>query len=104
VPDGLETVHARVGVAPTMRPCGEQQAMPKLIWDENYWQLRAREARIMQSNLKNPECKRIMYGMMYGMVECHVHLAQLTRDFRAAANGPKPKASSGKRAQAKVAP
>jgi hypothetical protein len=72
--------------------------MPKLIWDENYWHLRAEEARIMQSNVKNPECKRIMHGI----TECYVHLAQLTRDFRAAAKGSKPDAPSDKSWQTKL--
>jgi hypothetical protein len=36
------------------------QLMVKLIWDEAYWLHRAEEARIIEDQIRNPGCKRIM--------------------------------------------
>jgi hypothetical protein len=61
----------------------KQRPMPKLIWDENYWLHRAEEARAMASEIRNPECRRIMVEI----ADSYDRLAQQSKDFVSAARG-----------------
>jgi hypothetical protein len=62
-------------------PAAKKKPTPKLIWDEDHWRFRAREARNIQDTLRDPDCKRLMNGI----AECYERLADLTRDFQKAA-------------------
>jgi hypothetical protein len=61
----------------------KQRPMPKLIWDEDYWLHRAEEARAMASEIRNPECRRIMVEI----ADSYERLAQQSKDFVSAARG-----------------
>ena len=56
----------------------------KLIWNKTYWLDRAEEARTIASDIRNPECKRIMADI----AASYEHLARLTHDFKSAAMTP----------------
>lgn len=36
-----------------------KKPVPKSIWDEEYWRRRAEEARTLEDQMRNLECKRI---------------------------------------------
>jgi hypothetical protein len=55
--------------------------MPKIIWDASYWDFRAEEARATLSEVRNPECQRIMAEI----AESYARLARLSASFRQAA-------------------
>jgi hypothetical protein len=55
--------------------------MPKLIWNEPYWDHRAEQARAAADSLRDPECKRIMVEI----AASYEQLGNLTRAFRSAA-------------------
>ena len=56
----------------------------KLIWDKTYWLDRGEEARAIASEIRNPECKRIMAEI----AASYDRLARLTDDFHSAARTP----------------
>jgi len=56
----------------------------KLIWDQTYWLDRAEEARAIATEIRNPECRRIMVEI----AASYDHLAALTCDFQCAAMTP----------------
>jgi len=58
--------------------------MVKLIWNEDYWEHRAEEARAMGETIRNLECKRIMSDI----AESYMRLARLTKAFQRAAGTP----------------
>jgi len=56
----------------------------KLIWNKTYWLDRAEEARAIATEIRNPECRRIMVEI----AASYNHLATLTDDFQCAAMTP----------------
>ena len=80
----------RAGLYSCPGSLGEYQAMikskptAKLIWNKTYWLNRAEEARAIATEIRNPECKRIMVEI----AASYDHLATLTDDFQSAAMTP----------------
>jgi hypothetical protein len=62
-------------------PPRSKKQMVKLIWDEDYWRHRAEEARRIEEQIRNPECKRIMRKI----AQSYDRLALHTKDFQKAA-------------------
>ena len=56
----------------------------KLVWNKTYWLNRAEEARAIATEIRNPECKRIMVEI----AASYDRLAGLTDDFHSAARTP----------------
>jgi hypothetical protein len=55
--------------------------MPKLIWSEEYWSLRAEHARASVALQEHAECGRIMRDI----AASYAHLAELSLDYEEAA-------------------
>jgi hypothetical protein len=58
-----------------------KKPMPKLIWDADYWEFRAEEARATLSEVRNPDCQRIMGEI----ADAYERLARLSVSFKEAA-------------------
>ena len=66
------------------RPTGARpkpRTIPKLIWSEDYWMLRAEQAHAYVSRQTHAECGRILREI----AASYAHLAELTSDYWEAA-------------------
>jgi hypothetical protein len=55
--------------------------MVKIVWDAEHWRRRAEEARTMEDQVRDLECKRIMRKI----AQSYDRLAGHTKDFHKAA-------------------